>query len=157
MKRSQINAVYRQAKACFEANGWTLPPNPKWDITDFELGEFEKKGLVLINLAEEKEYCEKADYIANNPIKEGFAEKEAYPWWWDELEHSRGKRAGESSGKEHRLETGATSSIPQAHRLETGATHDRLYACVFIKHTNACGVGIAQDPIEAYRDACAGS
>lgn len=28
-----------------------------------------------------------------------------------------------------------------------------LAACVFIKHTNACGVGIASDPIEAYKRA----
>ena len=39
-----------------------LPPNPKWDVTDFGLGAFEKYGLVLINLTEEPEYCEKLMY-----------------------------------------------------------------------------------------------
>ncbi|MCZ6673062.1 MAG: D-lyxose/D-mannose family sugar isomerase [Verrucomicrobia bacterium] len=76
MKRSQINTVYRQAKACFEANGWTLPPNPKWDITDFGLGEFDKKGLVLINLAEESEYCEKLIYARKNQVTVAHAHKQ---------------------------------------------------------------------------------
>lgn len=62
MKRSEINTVYHEAKACFEANGWTLPPNPRWDITDFGLGKFDQFGLTLINLAEEVEYCEKLMY-----------------------------------------------------------------------------------------------
>ncbi|MFP4165882.1 MAG: D-lyxose/D-mannose family sugar isomerase [Opitutales bacterium] len=62
MKRSKINKIHQEAKACFEANGWALPPNPRWDITDFGLGEFDKFGLVLINLAEEPEYCEKLMY-----------------------------------------------------------------------------------------------
>lgn len=62
MKRSQINAIYEEAKACFEKHGWALPPNPRWDITDFGLADFEHYGLVLINLAEEPEYCEKVMY-----------------------------------------------------------------------------------------------
>jgi D-lyxose ketol-isomerase len=62
MKRSEINAAYKEAKACFESSGWTLPPEPKWDITDFGLGEFDQFGLILINLAEEPEYCEKLMY-----------------------------------------------------------------------------------------------
>ena len=62
MKRSEINKVYLEAKACFEQNGWALPPKPRWDITDFGLGEFDRFGLVLINLAEEPEYCEKLMY-----------------------------------------------------------------------------------------------
>lgn len=59
MKRSDINAAYRRALACFQANGWALPPEPRWDITDLGLGDFANCGLVLINLAEEPEYCEK--------------------------------------------------------------------------------------------------
>lgn len=62
MKRSEINTVYHEAKSCFEASCWALPPNPRWDITDFGLGDFEKFGLTLINLAEEPEYCEKLMY-----------------------------------------------------------------------------------------------
>lgn len=59
MKRSEINAIFREASACFAQHGWHLPPQPKWDITDFGLGDFPAYGLVLVNLAEEPEYCEK--------------------------------------------------------------------------------------------------
>ena len=46
----------------FKNNGWHLPPEPKWDVTDFGLGDFNSYGLVLVNLAEEAEYCEKLMY-----------------------------------------------------------------------------------------------
>jgi D-lyxose ketol-isomerase len=62
MKRSEINRLVRDATRCFEAHGWALPPNPKWDVTDFGLGDPRRFGLVLINLAEEPEYCEKLMY-----------------------------------------------------------------------------------------------
>lgn len=62
MKRSEINLAYRQALACFSAHGWFLPPAPRWDITDFGLGDFARQGLTLINLATEAEYCEKLMY-----------------------------------------------------------------------------------------------
>lgn len=62
MKRSEINAAFREASEVFAAGGWALPPEPRWDITDFGLGEFTKFGLILINLAEEPEYCEKLMY-----------------------------------------------------------------------------------------------
>ena len=35
---------------------------PRWDVTDFGLGEWQRYGLVLVNLAEEPEYCEKLMY-----------------------------------------------------------------------------------------------
>lgn len=62
MKRSEMNKIYLEAKAIFAEQCWVLPPNPRWDITDFGLGEFEQFGLTLINLAEEPEYCEKLMY-----------------------------------------------------------------------------------------------
>jgi D-lyxose ketol-isomerase len=62
MKRSAINQAISNSKDFFEQNGWVLPPNPKWDITDFGLGDFNRIGLVLINLTEEVEYCEKLMY-----------------------------------------------------------------------------------------------
>lgn len=62
MKRSEINALVRDASACFERAGWALPPNPRWDVTDFGLGDWRTAGLVLVNLAEEPEYCEKLMY-----------------------------------------------------------------------------------------------
>jgi D-lyxose ketol-isomerase len=62
MKRSEINAAYQRAKTCFEAGGWALPPTSKWDITDCGLNRFAEVGLVLVNLCEEAEYCEKLIY-----------------------------------------------------------------------------------------------
>lgn len=62
MKRSVINASLRAATACFTRHHWTLPPRPKWDITDFGLGDFARFGLTLVNLAAEPEYCEKLMY-----------------------------------------------------------------------------------------------
>ncbi len=59
MRRSEINALIRDAKAVLDQTGWALPPSPRWDVTDFGLGDVRRYGLVLINLAEEPEYCEK--------------------------------------------------------------------------------------------------
>jgi D-lyxose ketol-isomerase len=62
MKRSEINFLIEAATSCFQSHGWTLPPRPQWDVTDFGLGDWQRFGLVLINLAEEPEYCEKLMY-----------------------------------------------------------------------------------------------
>lgn len=62
MKRSEINSLVRAAAACFDAHGWALPPDPRWDVTDFGLGDCRSFGLVLVNLAEHAEYCEKLMY-----------------------------------------------------------------------------------------------
>ncbi|MEI8342331.1 MAG: D-lyxose/D-mannose family sugar isomerase, partial [Verrucomicrobiota bacterium] len=62
MKRSEINALVTSASSFFKAGGWTLPPEPRWDVTDFGLGDWRKHGLVLVNLAEHAEYCEKLMY-----------------------------------------------------------------------------------------------
>jgi D-lyxose ketol-isomerase len=62
MKRSEINHLIQSASACYAAHGWTLPPRARWDVTDFGLGEWKKFALVLVNLAEEAEYCEKLMY-----------------------------------------------------------------------------------------------
>lgn len=62
MKRSEINELVRAATACFESHGWALPPKPRWDVTDFGLGDWRRNGLVLVNLADEPEYCEKLMY-----------------------------------------------------------------------------------------------
>lgn len=68
MKRSEINAIVKTAANAFRKHGWTLPPNPRWDVTDFGLGNFRKWGLLLVNLAEEKEYCEKLMFALRNQI-----------------------------------------------------------------------------------------
>ena len=62
MKRSEINAAFGAATACFARHHRFLPPNAKWDITDFGLGDFARHGLTLVNLATEEEYCEKLMY-----------------------------------------------------------------------------------------------
>lgn len=62
MKRSDINHLIQSAGQCYRAHGWALPPKPRWDLTDFGLGDWRKFGLVLVNLAEEPEYCEKLMY-----------------------------------------------------------------------------------------------
>ena len=62
MKRSEINRAYREATACFARHSWVLPPQPRWDITDFGLGDFYRYGLTVVNLATEPEYCEKLMY-----------------------------------------------------------------------------------------------
>lgn len=59
MKRSAINRAVRDALACFARHHWHLPPRPRWDVTDFGLGDFPRFGLTLVNLATEPEYCEK--------------------------------------------------------------------------------------------------
>ena len=68
MKRSQINKAVKESLLFFNSHGWTLPPDPKWDVTDFGLDDFEKYGLVLINLADEPEYCEKLMYARKNQV-----------------------------------------------------------------------------------------
>jgi D-lyxose ketol-isomerase len=62
VKRSEINELIGDATRCFEEHGWALPPKPRWDVTDFGLGDWRQWGLVLVNLAEEPEYCEKLMY-----------------------------------------------------------------------------------------------
>lgn len=56
-------------------HGWVLPPNPRWDITDFGLGDFGRYGLVLVNLAEQPEYCEKIMYVRKNQVTPCHAHK----------------------------------------------------------------------------------
>jgi len=68
MKRSEINSLIASASQCFAAHGWALPPEPRWDVTDFGLGDYRRFGLVLINLAEQPEYCEKLMYVRRNMI-----------------------------------------------------------------------------------------
>jgi len=68
MRRSEINNVVKADTTFFKENGWTLPPQPKWDVTDFGLGNFAKSGLLLVNLTEENEYCEKLMYAAKNQL-----------------------------------------------------------------------------------------
>jgi len=126
-------------------------------------------------MRDEKEFCETWEYIRNNPLaKELVLPAEQYAWYWDEtmqghrLETCATNAApalGSSPGQHHKLETCATNAAPaidtspaQGHRLETCATKALATdaACVFVKHNNACGVGVAGDPLDAYRRAYLG-
>jgi hypothetical protein len=71
MKRSAINRVCRDALACFARHCWSLPPDPCWDVTDFGLGDFDRFGLTLVNLAAEPEYCEKLMYARRGQTTPG--------------------------------------------------------------------------------------
>lgn len=68
MKRSEINQALKSALRCFKAAGWALPPHPRWDVTDCGLSRFAKIGLVLVNLAEHSEYCEKLMYARRHQV-----------------------------------------------------------------------------------------
>ena len=68
MKRSQINRALNDAQHCFKSEHWALPPKPRWDVTDCGLGKFEQVGLVLVNLAEHPEYCEKLMYAKQKQV-----------------------------------------------------------------------------------------
>lgn len=68
MKRSDINYLVSEATRAFTKAGWTLPPNPRWDVTDSGLGNWRASGLVLVNLAEEPEYCEKLMYAKRGMV-----------------------------------------------------------------------------------------
>jgi D-lyxose ketol-isomerase len=68
MKRSEIQAAVRRAEVAFARAGWALPPHPRWDVTDLGLGRFQQVGLVLVNLAEEPEYCEKLMFSQKDQV-----------------------------------------------------------------------------------------
>ncbi len=68
MKRSEINQLVLDASAYFGLHSWYLPPNPRWDVTDFGLGDWTQWGLVLVNLAEQPEYCEKLMYAKRGMV-----------------------------------------------------------------------------------------
>ncbi|MCC7290533.1 MAG: hypothetical protein IT449_00565 [Phycisphaerales bacterium] len=113
----------------------------------------------------EKEFLETWEYIRTNPVKKQLAPEGMYRWYWDETMPAAGGMAHrlETCATPHRLQTGATvhKSEPCAadHRLETGATlvpSSGAATCVFVKHNNPCGTGVAADPVEAYRRAYLG-
>lgn len=68
MKRSEINQLVLDARAFFSLHSWHLPPSPRWDVTDFGLGNWKRWGLVLVNLTEQPEYCEKLMYVRKGMV-----------------------------------------------------------------------------------------
>ena len=118
---------------------------------------------------DEREFVEKWEYIEANPVTARIVDRpREYDWFWAS-ETSFGERVGndrfetgvtrlETDEADHRLKTGATelgeseqNHQSETHRLETGAT-----VCCFVKHTNACGVAVDAEPVEAYRRAYLG-
>ena len=127
MKRSDINHLIRSAEKCFINHGWTLPPHPRWDVTDFGLGAFRRYGLVLINLAEEPEYCEKLMYALKNmttPAHTHKKKKEDIICRWGQLDIVLWKdqtlAKGETislkvNGRNREVRSGQPLGLPSAH------------------------------------------
>ncbi len=125
----------------------------------------------------ESDFIEKYTYMANNPVKEGLADSpEAYRWWYgvealpgDPCFEESARQAGgagedkdplcppSTAGKENLC---PPSTAGKENLCPPGtAGKENLcppLTCVFIKHTNACGVGVHADPIESYRRAYIG-
>ena len=68
MKRSEVNAAIADARLAFERHHWHLPPKPRWDVTGFGLERFAQNGLVLVNLTDLPEYCEKLMFAKKNQV-----------------------------------------------------------------------------------------
>jgi len=100
----------------------------------------------------EQEFCETWDSMEANPVTAHLPDADEYRWFW-----SSDTGFMEVVSAEHRLQTGATARLAsQAGDTVRAEALSDLAACVFIKHTNACGVGISNDPKEAYRQAYLG-
>ena len=115
------------------------------------------------------EYIEKLTYVCENPVTADLPKCRHYPWvvcekypgWSDrdraaivDQEHelvAYFPQEADQIRNFHRLLAGATAQL-----ASQAETRGALATCVFIKHTNACGVGISDDPIEAYRRAYLG-
>lgn len=92
----------------------------------------------------DKEFLERYEYISENPSRRNLGT--SYPWLW--LNNHSWKDL-EQFDQPWRSENMQTLS-PAGHRLESRC---HSFQVVFVKHTNPCGVGVAADPIEAYRRA----
>ena len=122
------------------------------------------------------DFYETLAYIYTNPSRAKLETGGPYPWLvfeegaeWDTGGHGAiidPQHILEITGREarpwHRLLANATTA-KDANRESAALkgktpTSDKTtgHTCCFIKHTNACGVGIADDPIEAYRRAYLG-
>jgi len=110
----------------------------------------------------DSDFVEKYAYMANNPVKEGLADMpEDYRWWYgveampDDSRFATGECAKvneENLNSPHAANKENLCSPQPVSKEDLCSPH----CCTFIKHTNACGVGIADDPVEAYRRAYLG-
>lgn len=107
-------------------------------------------------IRDESEFFEKLQYIMANPRTAGIETGVGYPWCVYEKDPGWIK-ADSAAGIDLAHELAVDSMEHRDwHRLRVGATIQGVPVCLFIKHTNACGVGVADDPIEAYRRAYLG-
>jgi len=124
MKRSEINAAVTRAMKAFRKHGWALPPRPRWDVTDFGLGDFRRYGLVLVNLAEEPEYCEKLMFAMKNQVTPRHyhaSKKEDIICRWGKLAirlfGRKGKAAVKINGEMRNVPTGRTIVLKAGERI----------------------------------------
>jgi AICAR transformylase/IMP cyclohydrolase PurH/REP element-mobilizing transposase RayT len=117
----------------------------------------------------EKEFAEKREYIETNPDRAGLGSQYRWRWTGDagfqeggQLESDRWTAGATVNKEEHRRDAGATKSQDETpagrrcHKKEKHTLADELFAVAFIKHTNACGVAIGDDPVDTYRRAYLG-
>lgn len=150
MKRSEINALIHDAHTCFAANGWALPRYPTWDVTDFGLGDWRRFGLVLLNLADEPEYCEKLMYAKRGmttPAHAHLKKKEDIIARWGTLKVTVWPHAEEHlepvafevkvNGYPQQVQSGETISLSAGERitLVPGVYHE------FVPATLECIIG----------------
>ena len=160
MRRSEINALVRDAARAFEAAGWTLPPDPRWDVTDFGLGDRQSAGLVAVNLADEPEYCEKLMYAKRGMVTPAHAhrlKKEdivarngtlRITLWADAALGTEGEVAAKLNGEPRRFASGTTLELPAGHRitLVPGVFH------AFEPATDECVIGEVSTANDDLRD-----
>lgn len=148
MTRSEINALIREAQSAFTQAGWTLPPHPRWDVTDFGLGNIHEYGLVLVNLAEEPEYCEKLMFARRGmttPAHTHRVKKEDIisragtlaVTVWQGLPPGIGPVRLRVNGEPTTVESGSTIQLPAGQRvtLTPGIYH------AFVPSTEVCVIG----------------
>jgi D-lyxose ketol-isomerase len=122
MKRSEINAAIMAAQEAFESAGWALPPHPRWDVTDFGLGCFREKGLVLVNLAEEPEYCEKIMFAR----RDQHTPAHCHLWQDKSLDSRTGAVSVRVNGEARQCSSGSTLDLKAGERvtLRPGTYHE---------------------------------
>ena len=137
MRRSEANALVRDAQRAFGDAGWALPPEPRWDVTDFGLGDWRRFGLVLVNLAEEPEYCEKLMFARRGMVTPAHAHRvkkediiarqgTLLVRLWDDASLSeRGEVRVGINGESRTLPSGSTVELPAGWRvtLNPGVFH----------------------------------
>ena len=127
MKRSEINGLVRAASKAFERAGWALPPEPRWDATDFGIGA--GFGLVAVNLADEPEYCEKLMWARQGMItpahthrlkKEDIVARQGtlrITLWADASLGTEGVVEAKLNGVATTFASGTTVELPAGHRI----------------------------------------